>query len=317
MTEYGFIGLGSMGSAMAAHLADFCRNGGDHLRVWNRSAGRDADLVGRQATVATTPQELVGRSDVVFVMLPDLAQLTELTDGSAQLLGAVTTPTVLTICSSVSPQGVRTYAEHAAGLTGGLVTVVDAPVSGGVDGAKEASLAIMAGGSDEDIATIWAPLNAMGRTIRHVGPVGAGSLSKACNQMVVAATLVAISEAAVLAESAGLSVPAFLDILAGGFGASRVLEVKRPNFVSNSYEPTGLAKYMVKDLDFVRTEALLTGTPVRQADLSAELFGEVIEAGLGDDDVSVVHGLIRARAGLFPRLSGHQDGRPQTAGGAG
>ena len=164
----------------------------------------------------------------------------------------------------------------------------------------------MAGGSDADIAIAWPALTAMGTTVRHLGPVGAGSLAKACNQMVVAATLIALSEASVLAESAGLSVPALLDILAGGFGASRVLEVKRSNLTSNTYAPTGIARYMDKNLAFVTAEAELTGAAIAQADLSAELFRAVLESGLGDLDVSVVHTVVRSRAGLPTTPAGDQ-----------
>ncbi len=298
MTRYGFIGLGSMGVPMAGHLADLCDSGGGSLTVWNRTPGRDGALAGRGTVSAVSPRELVAGSEVVVVMLPDLEQLMELTDGPARLLDDVIVPTTLVICSSVSPQDVRSYAERVAATSGGLIGVVDAPVSGGVEGACAGTLAIMAGGSDADIALAWPALDAMGTTVRHLGPVGAGSLAKACNQMVVAATLIALSEASVLAESAGLSVPALLDILAGGFGASRVLEVKGANLTSNTYAPTGAARYMVKDLAFVRAESELTGAALVQAELSAQLFGSVLESGLGDQDVSVVHALVRARAGL-------------------
>ncbi|MET3805379.1 2-hydroxy-3-oxopropionate reductase [Nakamurella sp. UYEF19] len=304
MTRYGFVGLGSMGAPMAGHLADLCEGGDSTLTVWNRTPGREGPLTGRGAAVADNPREMVAGSDVVVVMLPDLEQLMELTDGPADILGAVTTPTVLVICSSVSPQGVRAYAEHVATTTGGLVGVVDAPVSGGIEGAEAGNLAIMAGGGDAEVAAAWPALTAMGTTVRHLGPIGAGSLAKACNQMVVAATLIALSEASVLAESAGLSVQGLLEILAGGFGASRVLEVKAANLTANTYAPTGAARYMVKDLAFVTAESQLTGAAVAQAQLSAEFFGSVLDSGLGDLDVSVVHALIRERAGLPPSPPG-------------
>jgi 2-hydroxy-3-oxopropionate reductase len=155
----------------------------------------------------------------------------------------------------------------------------------------------MVGGSDDAVSVAWPALTAMGTTVRHLGPIGSGALAKACNQMVVAATLIALSEASVLAESAGVDVGGLLDILAGGFGASRVLEVKRPNLVSNTYPPTGKASYMVKDLGFVEAESQLTRTPLAQAALSLDLYRAVAEAELGDQDVSVVHALIRGRAG--------------------
>ena len=293
MSTYGFIGLGSMGTPMAVHLADFCSATGDRLLVWNRSPGRDATVIAAGATAATDPRAMVAQCQVVVVMLPDLPQLLELIDGPTQLLAGIEQPTVLAICSSVSPQGVRTFAAHTAELTNGLPQVIDAPVSGGPEGALEGTLAIMAGGTDDAVTTAWPALTAMGTTVRHLGPIGSGELAKACNQMVVAATMIALSEASVLAESAGVSVQGLLEVLAGGFAASRVLEVKTQNLISNTYAPTGKAIYMLKDLAFVRAESELTGARTTQAALSLEFFQAVADANLGDQDLSVVHALIR------------------------
>jgi 2-hydroxy-3-oxopropionate reductase len=296
MKTYGFIGLGSMGAPMAARLAAHCAERGDRLLVWNRSGGRDTAASALGATVASDPAELVAGSDVVVVMLPDLPQLIELTDGPAKLLSAVRTPTVLVVCSSISPHGARSYAAHAAELTEGLVEVVDAPVSGGPEGANSGTLAIMVGGSDAAVAMAWPALTSMGTTVRHLGPTGSGSLAKACNQMVVAATMIALAEASVLAESAGVDVAGLLDVLAGGYAASRLLEVKRDNLIARSYSPAGKAAYMVKDLGFVRAESRRTGVEVEQAEVSLATFTAVAQAGLGEQDMSVVHRVIRDRA---------------------
>jgi 2-hydroxy-3-oxopropionate reductase len=293
MRTYGFLGLGAMGTPMAVHLANYCSAQGDRLLVWNRSPGRAAAVTAAGATVVTDPRAMVAQCQVIVVMLPDLPQLLELTDGPTQLLSGAEQPTVLVVCSSVSPQGVRSFAEHAAELTNGLVQVIDAPVSGGTEGATGGTLAIMAGGADSSVAVAWPALTAMGTTVRHLGPIGSGALAKACNQMVVAATMIALSEASVLAESAGVSVEGLLDVLAGGFAASRVLEVKTQNLTSNTYAPTGKAIYMVKDLGFVQAESELTGAPTAQAALSLDIFRAVADAGLGDQDLSVVHALIR------------------------
>jgi 2-hydroxy-3-oxopropionate reductase len=306
MTTYGFVGLGSMGAPMAVRLAAHCAERGDRLLVWNRSSGRGAAVLAEGAEVARDPAALVAACDVVVMMLPDLPQLIELTDGQAGLLGDVRTPTVLVICSSISPQGARAYAEHAAELTGGLVQVVDAPVSGGPEGAGAGTLSIMAGGSEAAVAAAWPALTAMGATVRHLGAIGSGSLAKACNQMVVAATMIALSEASVLAESAGVDVAGLLDVLGGGYASSRVLEVKRDNLISRTYSPAGKAAYMVKDLQIVRSEAELTGARVEQAELSLATFAAVADSGFGDQDMSVVHQLIRQRALQARRADGRQ-----------
>jgi 2-hydroxy-3-oxopropionate reductase len=296
MATYGFIGLGSMGTPMAVRLAASCAERGDRLLVWNRTSGREAAVSAEGAEVARNAAQLAAACDVVVVMLPDLPQLIELTDGPAELLSKVRTPTVLVICSSISPQGARDYAEHAAELTGGLVQVVDAPVSGGPEGASAGTLAIMAGGSEAAVSAAWPALTSMGATVRQLGPIGSGSLAKACNQMVVAATMVALAEASVLAESAGVDVAGLLDVLGGGYAASRVLEVKKHNLISRTYSPAGKAAYMVKDLQFVRAEAALHRAAVGQAELCLATFAAVADAGLGDQDMSVVHQIIRPRA---------------------
>jgi 2-hydroxy-3-oxopropionate reductase len=232
MKTYGFIGLGSMGAPMATRLARHCVEQRDRLLVWNRRREREAAVLAHGATAASDPADLVAVSDVVVVMLPDIPQLLELTDGRARLLSGVKSPKVLVLCSSISPADARAFAGHVSELTDGLVQVIDAPVSGGPEGAEEGTLAIMVGGNNEAVAAAWPALTAMGSTVRHLGAVGSGSLAKACNQMVVAATMIALSETSVLAEAAGVDVADLLDVLAAGYAASRVLEVKGANLAS-------------------------------------------------------------------------------------
>lgn len=298
MAVYGFIGLGLMGAPMARNLAAARCPRGDTVLVWNRTPGRDDDAVAAGAQRAEDPVQLVADSDVVVVMLPDLPQLQELVNGSPGLLSAVRTPTVLVLGSTVSPTRVREYGAELAERTGGLVRLIDAPVSGGPEGAEEAALSIMVGGDDDAVATATPALEAMGSTVRHVGALGGGSLAKACNQMVVSATVIALSEATTLAESAGVDVPALLDILGGGLARSRLLELKYDNLVQHRYPATGPAKYMTKDLGFVEETAITTGAALAQAEVSRSLFTALLEAGLGEEDMSSVHELIRRRSGL-------------------
>lgn len=298
MTTYGFLGLGVMGAPMAARLADHASGGGERLLVWNRTPGKDAEPLARGAEAITDPAEILEAADVVVIMLPDLPQLLELTAGPTALLGRVTTRTVLVVCSSVAPRGIKEFADTAVQATGGLVGVVDAPVSGGPEGAAAGSLAIMAGGASDDIALVWPALNAMGRTVCHLGPLGSGALAKGCNQMVVAATMIALAEAATLAERAGLDVDRFLEVLGAGYAASRLLEAKGSNMSSRTYPLGGRASYMVRDLGIVRDEASAFGVVLPQADLSRSEYIAIDEAGWGGQDMSVVHQLVRRSAGL-------------------
>lgn len=298
MTVYGFLGLGMMGAPMAQNLADAAGARGDRLLVWNRTPGRDRAAVARGAERVEEPADLLAAADVAVVMLPDLVQLRDLVDGPAGILSKVSSRTVLVVGSTVSAAAAREFAEHVSGSTHGRVSVIDAPVSGGPEGAAAGTLSIMVGGADEDVALARPALDAMGTTVRHVGAVGAGSLAKACNQMVVSATMVAIAEAATLAEAAGVDVRALLDVLGGGLANSRVLELKGDNMVSHTYGTAGLARYMSKDLEFVRQAVEATGVRLDQAALSRSIFDAVDAAGLGDQDMSVVQALVRQRSGL-------------------
>ncbi len=175
--------------------------------------------------------------------------------------------------------------------------VVDAPVSGGDEGATVGTLAVMVGGAPEDVAVALPVLAATGTAV-HLGPLGAGQVAKACNQMVVAATLVALSEAAVVAERAGLDVAAMFDLLAGGYAGSRVLEVKKRRFATHDHSPSGAAKFMVKDLSFATDEARSTKTATPQLDVLRAVFTDLTAQGMGDLDTAVVQAYIES---LDPR----------------
>ena len=146
-----------------------------------------------------------------------------------------------------------------AETTAGAVRVVDAPVSGGVEGAEAGTLSIMVGGEDRDVADGWAVLSACGNPV-HLGPLGSGQVAKACNQMIVASTILALGEAAVLAERSGLDLTELFRLLGGGYAGSRILESRGDRIIQQDYSPSGVAKYMVKDLDFASAVATATGT---------------------------------------------------------
>jgi 2-hydroxy-3-oxopropionate reductase len=150
-----------------------------------------------------------------------------------------------------------------AAASGGNAVVVDAPVSGGTKGAVEGTLAIMVGASEEDFQRLLPLFSAMGTTARRLEPLGAGSLAKACNQLIVGTTTAALAEAAELAERSGLDVAALYDVLAGGLAGSRVLDIVGPRLAAKDYAPTGPAKFMHKDLSFVLESAAAIRKTVR------------------------------------------------------
>ena len=181
-----------------------------------------------------------------------------------------------------------------AGTTAGAVRVVDAPVSGGVDGAEAGTLSIMVGGEDRDVAEASAVLAACGNPV-HLGPLGSGQVAKACNQMIVAATILALGEAAVLADRSGIDLAVLFRLLGGGYAGSRILETRGERIVRQDYSPSGVAKYMVKDLDFATAVAEAKGThPVLLPAVKAA-FEELTTRGYGDSDIAVTRRFIGER----------------------
>ena len=181
-----------------------------------------------------------------------------------------------------------------ARTTADAMRVVDAPVSGGVEGAEAGTLSIMVGGEERDVADAWAVLSACGNPV-HLGPLGSGQVAKACNQMIVASTILALGEAAVLAERSGLDLAELFRLLGGGYAGSRILESRGDRIIQEDYSPSGVAKYMVKDLDFASAVAAATGThPVLLPAVKAA-FEELTALGHGDSDIAVTRRYIEQR----------------------
>lgn len=265
------------------------------VSVYGRTPAKLASLVDAGATAVPSPRALAEAGEVVLVVLPDLPQLEELLDGPDGLLAGVAVPTVLVVSSTVSPDALRALATSLDERTGGLLHVVDAPVSGGADGAIAGTLSIMMGGDVEDCATVEPVLATMGTPVR-LGPLGAGQTAKACNQMIVAATILALGEAAVIAERSGLDLRVLFDLLGGGYAGSRLLESRRERLVEKDYSPSGVARFMLKDLRFAAAAADATATTTRQLPALRAAFAELVEHGFGDQDISVVQAYIAGLA---------------------
>jgi 2-hydroxy-3-oxopropionate reductase len=223
-------------------------------------------------------------------MLPDLAYIE---DASAALLASWSgnppaAGTAVVVMSSVSPTAVQEFGARVDAASGGNAVVVDAPVSGGTKGAVEGTLAIMAGASETDFQRLVPLFGAMGTTVRRLGPLGSGSLAKACNQLIVGTTTAALAEAAELAERSGLDVAALYEVLAGGLAGSRVLDIVGPRLAAKDYAPTGPAKFMHKDLSFVLESAAAVKAAVPMTAAGVDLYAELKRQGLGDQDLAVV-----------------------------
>ena len=283
--EAGFVGLGLMGAPMAANLL----KAGWSVSAWNRSPAALDEFEALGGARVAEVEELRDTPVIIF-MLPDLSYIE---DAAAGLLASwsVKPPaagTVVVVMSSVSPAAVKEFGARVARASGGNAVVVDAPVSGGTKGAVEGTLAIMAGASEEDFQSLLPLFSAMGSTVRRLGPLGSGSLAKACNQLIVGTTTAALAEAAELAERSGMDVDALYEVLAGGLAGSRVLDIVGPRLAAKDYAPTGPAKFMHKDLSFVIESAAAVDAAVPMAEAGVELYAELLRQGLGDQDLAVV-----------------------------
>ena len=273
----GVWGLGAMGEPMAQHL--LAARGA--LTVHARS--RRPALIDAGAQWASTARELGAATDAALIMLPDLPQLEEHLDGPDGLLAGIgDRDFVLLIGSTSSPVGVRELADR---LPAGI-RVVDCPVSGGEDGAKAGRLSIMLGGSPVDTDLAAALLAPCGTPVR-LGPLGAGEVAKACNQMVVAATILALGEATELAARSDVDPAALWALLGGGYAGSNLLESRREKLVTGDDSPSGVAGYMVKDLRFAADIADATGTRPALLPALRQAFDEIVARGLGERDIAV------------------------------
>ena len=279
------IGLGAMGLPMAINLA----KAGVATEAWNRSAG--ARTLAAAAGVAIV--ESLENIDAKFVLtiLPDLKQVEEVL--AAGLRSVLKPKDVLVVMGTVSPVGIQKLGEELAAYQ---IELLDAPVSGGIEGAAAATLSIMVGGKPEVLAEVKPYFEKIGTTIRFLGPLGSGEMAKACNQIIVAATLTAIAEAVTLGRRAGLDTTTLLDILIGGYANSTVLETKRERIESKNYERGGSAQHQLKDLRIALEAGLANGVALPITTEVTKLFAALVEAGEGELDHSAIFKEIERRS---------------------
>jgi len=289
----GFIGLGVMGRPMALNLI----KAGHALVVHSRSAPPVEALVAAGATAAASPAEVAARTEVVITMLPDSGDVDAVLRGPTGVFSALAPGGIVIDMSTISPVLTR---ELAADAESRGVLMLDAPVSGGEIGAIDGTLSIMVGGDAGALARVGPLLGAMGHPerITHIGPSGAGQLAKACNQLVIAATLAGVSEAFALSRKAGVDPALVRRALLGGFAASRVLDVHGERILEGNFVPGFRTKLFDKDLRIV-AETLATyevAAPVTAA--ARGLVQALMERAGGELDYSAVARVVFADAGL-------------------
>jgi 3-hydroxyisobutyrate dehydrogenase len=287
----GFVGLGTMGGAMAANAA----RAGFQVTAWNRTPGRAADLGDLGVSMADSPSAVAAASEVVITIVSDTPDVEDVIFGPGGVAEGAPAGSLIIDMSTISPSATRDF---AARLAERGVAMLDAPVSGGSEGAKKGTLSIFVGGDAADLERARPVLQGLGTTITHVGPIGAGQAVKAVNQVILAGTYLGVAEGVVLALKAGLDVEQVVAALSGGAAQSWVLTNRSGRMLENDY-PLGFKVALHrKDLGIALSMARELG-----ASLPVSALCEAIEAGLigqghADDDMSAVARSIRALSGL-------------------
>jgi 2-hydroxy-3-oxopropionate reductase len=286
----GFIGLGIMGKPMAKNLME----AGYDLVVHNRSPEKAEELAGEGATAAGTPREVAEGCDVVITMLPDSPQVEEVLSGEGGVFEGVREGALIVDMSTISP--VVTESLSARAKEKG-VSLLDAPVSGGDVGAIEGTLSIMVGGDEEDFERAKPLFDVMGKTVTHVGPTGAGQVTKAANQIVVALTIEAVSEALVLGSKGGVSPEKILDVLGGGLAGNKVMEVKREKFLSHTFDPGFRSELHHKDLGIALAAGREYGVALPVTAVVDQMLLTMRRKGWGGEDHSALLRIIEDQSG--------------------
>ena len=276
-----FIGLGIMGSPMAANLV----RAGHTVTGFNLTQDAIDKLVADGGRAAGSIAEAVADAEVVITMVPADPQVEQVILGEGGVLESARPGTLLIDMSSITPQ---TSIKVAAAAQAKGVRTLDAPVSGGEAGAVEAVLSIMVGGGAEEFAEAKPLFDALGTTVIHVGPAGAGQTVKAANQLIVAVNIQVVAEAVVFLENAGVDLPAALDVLAGGLAGSTVLNRKKANMVDRQFAPGFRIDLHHKDMGIVTAAARAVEAPLPVGSLVAQLVASARANGDGSLDHSAL-----------------------------
>ncbi len=292
--EIGFVGLGIMGGGMAHNLL----RAGYKLHVWNRSPERMEPIVEGGALRARAPSDVAARAGIVITCVSDTADVEEVVLGPGGIREGAQPGTLVVDTSTISPSATIAMAKDLR-ATG--VHMLDAPISGGSEGAAQGTLSIMVGGEPEQYSRALPVLQAMGRTITHVGGHGSGQTVKLVNQVLVVGTMLAVSEALVFAEAGGLDLAKTLEAVSGGAAGSWMLSNRGSQAILRDFRPGFTIDLQQKDLRLVLEAADDNGVPVPATALCFQLYRSLQQRGLGAEGN---HALIKA----IENLAGFQVG---------
>ncbi len=287
----GFIGLGIMGGAMAANLL----KAGFDLTVWNRTPGRITPLAEAGAAVADGPADVAARSDIIVTCVSDTPDAEAVILGPGGVIEGARPGALVIDCSTISPEATKTI---AARLKERGVHLLDAPVSGGSEGAAKGTLSIMLGGDAAQVTRAMPVLQAMGQTITHVGGQGAGQMAKLVNQVLVVVTMQGVAEALLLAQAGGLDLEQTLAAVGGGAAGSWMLNNRGPQVIRRDWRPGFTIDLQQKDLRLVLEAADQLGVPAPATALVFQFYRTLQQRGLGGEGN---HALVKALEQLAGR----------------
>lgn len=286
-----FIGLGIMGAPMAGHLL----RAGHAMTVFSRTRSKATPVVREGATLVESPVEAARHADVVFICVTDTPDVEEVLLGKQGVIHAARKGLIVVDHSTISPSATR---EMAARLHEKGAALLDAPISGGDVGARNATLSIMVGGDKKAFTKVEPLLKLMGKTIIHCGPSGAGQLTKLVNQILVAVTLMGVSEAMIFATKNGLDPQKTLEAVGGGAAASWQLLNLAPKMIANDFRPGFMINLMQKDLRLLMQSAEESNTSLPAASLVHQLFAAAQAAGHGKDGTQAMFTVLEKLAAV-------------------
>jgi 2-hydroxy-3-oxopropionate reductase len=275
--KFGYIGLGLMGRPIALNLI----KAGNDIAVYARREVSMQPLVDAGAIPYSSPAQLAQDCDIIFTNVSETKDVEEVVLGDQGIIEGAHPDSIVIDMSTISPLATRNI---AARLKEKAIHMLDAPVSGGTQGAMDATLSIMVGGDKETFSKVLPVLQSIGKNIVHVGGHGAGQIAKACNQLVVAQTVAAIGEAFILARAAGVDPARVREALLGGFAGSKILQIHGQRMLDENYTPGFKARLHQKDMGIVQETAAALGLKLPGTGMTSSYIDELVAEGLGEID---------------------------------
>lgn len=286
-----FIGMGTMGAPMALNIL----NAGHDVTVYNRTREREEPIAAKGAHRAASPQQAAAGAEVIITCVSDTPDVENTILGKEGVIHGAEAGAIVIDMSTISPTATQKMASELAAKG---IKMLDAPVSGGSEGAQKGTLSIMVGGAAEDLEKAMSVLHAMGKTITHIGPIGAGQMTKAINQIVVAGTYWSVAEGVALGLKAGLDMEKVVQAVGGGAAGSWAMDNRSGNMINNDYPLGFKIQLHRKDLTIALNVARELGVTLPVAAYVEQAETGLIANGHGDEDVSVMARSVREASGI-------------------